>query len=253
VLSAIEFDDNARVGAQQVDFKGSEAVERDRQRHVETEPSTRLRQRVQSPIEERLGCTSCPRCTLGVFRHSPGGVHEQARQRRVDAVSNEPSHATGVIALPERIGRKNDIGRPPWHGAGRKKDRVADSLIPATAPIKHSRQHRYVEIGVVVDAHLAFPVVQTMQPAGVLRDRPPPRDRKRQKQRVQTRVVESLANVLASRKDDSPFVTRNGCETLIDRLSLLLAHSGAQDDNVINARRQLVFEVVDVLISLRKD
>src|SRR4029453_13303751 len=32
VLSAIEFDDNARVGAQQIDFKGSEAIERDRQR-----------------------------------------------------------------------------------------------------------------------------------------------------------------------------------------------------------------------------
>ena len=99
----------------------------------------------------------CPRCTLGVFRHGPGGVHEQARHRRVDAVSYEPSHATGVIAFPDRIGRKNDIGRPPWNGAGRKKDGVADSLIPATSPIKHSRKHRHVEIGVVVDVPSRFP------------------------------------------------------------------------------------------------
>ena len=40
-----------------------------------------------------------------------------------------PAHASRVIALPNRIGRKNDIGRPPWNGAGRKEDRVADSLI----------------------------------------------------------------------------------------------------------------------------
>ena len=92
-----------------------------------------------------------------------------------------------------------------------------------------------------------------MQPAGVLRDCSSPRDRKRQKQRVQTRIVESLANVLASREDDSPFMARDGCETLIDRLPLLLAHAGAQDDNVINARRQLVFEAVEVLIALRQD
>jgi hypothetical protein len=37
---------------------------------------------------------------------------EQARQQRVDAVSNEPSHTTGVVTLPDRIGRKNDIGGP---------------------------------------------------------------------------------------------------------------------------------------------
>ena len=131
-------------------------------------------------------------------------------------------HPVRVISLPNRIGRKNDIGRPPWNGAGRKKDRVADSLVPATSPIKHSRQHGHVEIGVIVDAHLALPVVQTMQPARVLRDRSPPRDRKRQKQRVQTWVVESLANVLAGREDDSPFLPRDGCETVIDRLALLL-------------------------------
>jgi hypothetical protein len=30
-------------------------------------------------------------------------VHEQRRQRSVDAVSNQPSHASGVITLPDGI------------------------------------------------------------------------------------------------------------------------------------------------------
>jgi septum formation topological specificity factor MinE len=68
-----------------------------------------------------------------------------------------------------------------------------------------------------------------------------------------TWVVESLANVLAGREDDSPFLPRDGCETVIDRLALLLAHAAAQDHNVINARRQLVLEAVEVLIPFRQD
>jgi hypothetical protein len=39
----------------------------------------------------------------------------------------------------------------------------------------------------------------------------------------------------------------------MDRPALLLAHSGAQDDEVINARREVVFEAVEVLISFRQD
>jgi len=79
MLSAIQFDGQTRVGAQQVDFKRSEAVEGDRQRHVETEEPIRLPQRLQSSIERRFRCTSCPRCTLGVLWSRPRGVHEQAR------------------------------------------------------------------------------------------------------------------------------------------------------------------------------
>jgi hypothetical protein len=76
VLSAIEFDGYARIGAQQIDFKSSEAVEWDRQRHIEMEASGGLGQRVESTVQERLRCTSCPRGTLSVFLHCPGGVHE---------------------------------------------------------------------------------------------------------------------------------------------------------------------------------
>ena len=48
-------------------------------------------------------------------------------------------------------------------------------------------------------------------------------------------------------------MARDGCETLIDRLPLLLAHAGAQDDDVIDARRKLLFEAVEVIIALGQD
>jgi hypothetical protein len=48
-------------------------------------------------------------------------------------------------------------------------------------------------------------------------------------------------------------MARNGGETLIDCLSLLLANAGAQDDNVFDARRERLLEAVEVLISLRQD
>ena len=51
VLSAIEFDGQVRIRAQQVDFKCAEAVERNRLGHIDTEASARLPQRIQSPVE----------------------------------------------------------------------------------------------------------------------------------------------------------------------------------------------------------
>jgi len=45
-------------------------------------------------------------------------------------------------------------------------------------------------------------------------------------------------------------VARDGCETLIDRLPLPLANASAQDDEVIDARRKLFFEAVEMIIAL---
>ena len=49
-----EFDGYARIGAQQIDFKSSAAVEWDWQRHVQTEAPLGLRKCVKSLVEERL-------------------------------------------------------------------------------------------------------------------------------------------------------------------------------------------------------
>ena len=48
-------------------------------------------------------------------------------------------------------------------------------------------------------------------------------------------------------------VARNGGQlTLSDRPPLLLADAGAQDDHVVNTRRELVFEPVEVFVALRQ-
>ena len=165
-------------------------------------------------------------------------MDEERRERRIDAVSNEPSHAARVVALPHRVRWQDDIRGPARDRAGRKEDRVADGLVAAATPIEHSRQHRHVEVGIVVDAHLSLAVVEPMESARVLRDRASPRDRQRQKQRVQARIVESLSDVFAGGKNDSCFIARDGCQPIGHGLPLLLTHPRSQYDDDDGHRSQ---------------
>ncbi len=86
------------------------------------------------------------------------------RQRRIYAIAHQAAHAGGVLALPVGIDGKWHIRRPARHGAARKLHRVANRFVAATAAIEHPRQHRHVEISVVVDAHFALAVIEAMQP-----------------------------------------------------------------------------------------
>jgi hypothetical protein len=99
MLRAIQFYCYARIGTQQVDFKCSEAVERDRQRHVEAETCLGLRQGFQAPVEERFCCTPSPVRAFGVCRRRPNGKDEEVRKRDVHSISNEPPHAARIIAM----------------------------------------------------------------------------------------------------------------------------------------------------------
>ena len=182
----------------------------------------------------------------------PGGVNEQAGERRVNAISDESSYAAGIVALPHRVRRKNHIGGPSRYGAGWQENRVPDGFITAAASVEHPRQHRHIEIGVVVDAHLALAVVEAMQPAGVLGDGSSPRDWKRQKQRVQPRIVESLSDVLASGQDDPCLIARDDCQPIGDGLPLLLAQPRPQHHEVTDARREHALETVEVIVPLRE-
>ena len=74
--------------------------------------------------------------------------------------------------------------------------------------------------------------MQTVQPARVLSDRATPRHGQRQEQRVQARVVESLAHVLARRQDHPPLIGWNRGQSISDGLPLLLAHPRSQDHEV---------------------
>ena len=81
----------------------------------------------------------------------------------------------------------------------------------AAPPLEHPREHSHIEVGVVVDSHLALAFAQTVQPARVLGDGAAPRHGKRQKQRVQARIVEALADVPAGGKDDAcGLIARDG-------------------------------------------
>ena len=120
----------------------------------------------------------------------------------------------------------------------------------AAAPVEHPRKHRHFEVGVVVDAHLALAFAQTVQPARVLRDGAAPRHGKRQKQRVEARIVEALSDVPAGGKDDAGLVVRDGGKLLGNCPLLLLAQPRAQDDKVTQTRGQLLREAVKMIGSL---
>jgi Domain of unknown function (DUF5615) len=93
-----------------------------------------------------------------------------------------------------------------------------------------------LDFGVVVNAHFALAVVEAMQSADVLRDRPPPRDRQRQKQCVEARIIESFTDVFTGGQDRAPFVQRDRGKPFCRRLPLLLAHPTSQHDDASDAR-----------------
>src|SRR5947209_20628810 len=97
--------------------------------------------------------------------------------------------------------------------------------------------------------YLTLAVIEAMQPSYVLRNRASPRDRQRQKQRVQARIVESLSNVLASRQDDATFVQRDSRQPFGRCSPLLLTHSASQYHDMRDARREGAFETIKVLVS----
>ena len=74
--------------------------------------------------------------------------------------------------------------------------------------------------------------MQSVQSPGVLRDGPPPGHWERQEEGVQTRIVESLSDMLAGRHHHARLIGGNRGEIFSYRLPLLLAHSGPQDNEV---------------------
>jgi hypothetical protein len=89
MLSAIQLDRDARIGAEQVDFQLALAVERNRERDIETESALGFGKCLKPPEEKRLCRAPGSVHTLGVRGEGARRVHEQARQRRIDAVSDQ--------------------------------------------------------------------------------------------------------------------------------------------------------------------
>lgn len=73
----------------------------------------------------------------------------------------------------------------------------------------HPRQHRNMRINIIINNDVTFAIVESVQTAGVLCKRSPPRDRHREKQRIESRIVKPLPEVSTGCYQQSLFVISN--------------------------------------------
>src|SRR5208282_15406 len=109
---------------------------------------------------------------------------------------------------------------------------ISERAVSRASPRRHPRQHRDMRINIVIDNDLTFPVVEPVQTASILSKRSPPRDWHREKQRVESRVIEPLPEVSPSCNQQSLFVISNGREALDQKSALPVALSTLKDDNI---------------------
>ena len=93
MLGAVKFNRDAGIGAEEVNFQPTLAVEWNWERNVETKSPLGFRERLEPPEKERLRRTSRSIHTVGVLGERSSRVHEQARQRRIDSVSDQSADA----------------------------------------------------------------------------------------------------------------------------------------------------------------
>ena len=167
-------------------------------------------QRLQTSMQKSLRRASC---AVGAFRIGCGNsycIHKVISQRCVYPVPDQPFDAGRIVTFPLRIDRQRNIRGPAGNCAGRDDNRIAHSLISTTAPIEHSRQHRHVEVGLVVDPDLALSAMQAMEATNALGNCPTPRHRQRQKQSVQAGIIKSLSDASSGRRQ-YPFFIIGDC------------------------------------------
>jgi hypothetical protein len=120
MLRTIDLDPDPRIDAQEIDFHSSPAVECNGQVGVHLEYSARLRQSLETSIQECLGRASRAIGAFGFRRNRTSRRHEQARERRIDTVPNESSHAGYIVSFPQWIGRQSYVCGPTRNGAAWK-------------------------------------------------------------------------------------------------------------------------------------
>lgn len=131
MLIAIELDDEARGGAEEIDFHAAAVVEGDGKAGVEFEFVTGGRKTLEALIEKTLAGTA----GLGVMR--PGDMDEESGQRWIDAIADEAADAGGVVAFPLRIERERNLNGPTRQRAGGQEDGVADGFVACATAVEH--------------------------------------------------------------------------------------------------------------------
>ena len=93
VLRAIQFDRDARIGAEQVDLELALAIKRNLERDIETESAFGFGECLEPSEEKRLRRAPGSVGTVGVLGEPASGVHEQARERCIDPVLHQAADA----------------------------------------------------------------------------------------------------------------------------------------------------------------
>ena len=91
MLGAVQFDGDARIGAEQIDFQRRRAVERDRQRGVQPKPPLGFGQRLEPSEQERL-------------RRAPRAVGAVGIRRNVRAACT--NRLASGVSTPSRTSRR---------------------------------------------------------------------------------------------------------------------------------------------------
>src|SRR5665213_1304789 len=108
---------------------------------------------------------------------------------------------------------------------------ITQSAVSGLPFLSHSCQYGNRGVNVVVYGNFSFVGVIAVEPAGILRDGAFPRNRHCQEERVETRVVEALAEI-SPRCKDEPLGIFRGAKCLFSRPTLGSVHPTSHHDNI---------------------
>ena len=127
---------------------------------------------------------------------------------------------------------------------------VAQRPQRAVPPGGHSSQSRHGRIDVVVNANLGLRDTWTMEPAGVLGERPSPRNRHREEECVEPRIVETFADVASSREHDALATSHSALESIATRAR---RHASVKDNAARRDVAQAPLEQLEMVAALGQD
>ena len=230
MLVAVEFEGEFEVGAEEVDFHGAAVVEGDWEVLVEVELILGGGGGLEAFEEEFLAGAAGFSWGLGEV----GGVDEELRQWLVDAITNEAADAGGVVLFPLGIEWEGDFDGPAGEGAGGEEDGVADGFVAGAATVEHAGKHGDVEVGVVVNLHHFFAMVESVKSSGVLCDGAAPGDGHGEEEGVEAGVVEAFADEFSGGNDNAWFVLGNGGELIERCAEVFFSETAFEGDEVLD-------------------
>ncbi len=91
-----------------------------------------------------------------------------------------------------------------------------------------------------------------MQTPNVLRERPFPRNRHRQKKRIESRVVKALAQITTG-SEDKPLLVIRGSERSVSFLALGSTHSTSKHHNISRGTLETIGKIIEMIAPFRQD